>query len=122
MAILVYLDENDFRKKERALRKYFMRNYKYLQFDFFPRLKQEGKRDGRYSVKLATSKLFESVYGKMELLFSVKNDVAILEDIAPGDFLLDCYEREVPCYKGIPYRNKKDLEKIKIMERLNGKV
>ena len=118
MAILTYLDENDFRKKERALRKYFMRNYKYLIFDFYPKLIHEGKKDGIYEVKLNTNKLFESVYGEMKLQFSVKKDVAVLEDITPGDFLLDLYEKEIPCYKGIPYRNKKDLEKIKIMEKV----
>ena len=62
--------------------------------------------------------MFEKVYGKITLKFSVKNDIAILEDITPNDILMACYSKDLPTYKGIPYDSKKDLEKIKIMEAL----
>ena len=74
--------------------------------------------DGIYEVDLPTDKLFEKVYGKLQVKFSVRNDVAIIEDIVPNDILLACYEKEVPTYKGIPYDTEKDLAKIKIMEKL----
>jgi len=118
MAIITYLDENEFRKKEKVLRKYFTKNYKYLLFDFYPSLKKEGKQDGIYEVELPTDELFSKVYGKMKLLFSVRKDVAILEDIVPSYILKACFERDIPCYKGIPYKTEDDLKKIKIMERL----
>ena len=116
--IITYLDENEYKKKERALRKYFMRNYKNLIFEVYPTLKREGKIDGKYEVDLLLGELFEKVYGKPKLLFSVRNDVAILEDIYPGELFLDLNNVECPTYKGVPYRNKKDLEKIRIAERL----
>lgn len=118
MTILTYLNENDYRKKERALKRYFMKSWKYLEFKFYPTLKKKGKKDGIYKIALPTEKIFEKVYGPLELHFSVKNDVAILEDIEPSEFLMKCFERNLPIYKGIPYYRKKDLEKIKIVERL----
>ena len=38
MYIFEYLDENDFRKKERSVRKYNMLAYKKLTFDYYPKL------------------------------------------------------------------------------------
>ena len=36
--IFEYLDENDFRKKERSVRKYNMLAYKKLTFSYYPEL------------------------------------------------------------------------------------
>lgn len=118
MGIITYVDENDFKKKQRALRRYFMKTYKYFIFKFIPTLKKEGKADGKYEVELPTDKLFKKVYGPIKVLFSVKKDVTILEDIIPDEFLIKCFEKDLPIYKGIPYCTKKDLQKIKIAERL----
>ena len=118
MAFITYLDENEYKKKERALRRYFMKNYKYLIFKFYPTLKKDGKKDGIYKITLPTSELFEKVYGAIELHFSVRNDVAILENITPDRILMSCFERDIPVYKGIPDSTRKDLKKIKIMEAL----
>ena len=41
--IFEYLNENDFRKKERTVRKYNMLAYKKLVFDFYPSF-----RDGNF--------------------------------------------------------------------------
>lgn len=120
MTILTYLDENEYRKKERVLKRYFMKTYKYLAFKFYPTLKKKGKKDGIYKVELPTFKIFEKVYGPIEIQFSVKKDVAIIEDILPDKILMDCYMKDLPTYKGVPYRNKKDLTKIKIAEELYG--
>lgn len=118
MKAIVYLDQNDFNKKHRVLRRYFMRSYKYITFKLIPTLQKEHKQDGRYEVEIPVEELFKKVYGPMKVLFSVKNDVAILEDIEPSEFLMKCFERNLPIYKGVPYYRKKDLEKIKIAERL----
>lgn len=118
MAIITYLDQNEFNKKHRALRRYFMRSYKYIIFKLIPTLQKEHKRDGHYEVEIPCDKLFKQVYGPMKVLFTVRNDIAVLEDIVPSEILMKCFERNVPIYKGIPYVTKKDLEKIKIAERL----
>jgi hypothetical protein len=118
MAIITYLDENEFKKKERALRKYFMKNCKYLFFDFYPALKRDGKKEGHYEVELPVDTLFEKVYGKMKLLFSVYKDTAVLEDILPNDILTAAHRRDLPTYKGVPYATDVDFKKLKIMERL----
>lgn len=114
--IIVYLNENEFRKKERALRKYLMRAYKYWIFDAVPILQRENKKDGKYELELPVDKLFEKVYGKVKILFTVENDIVIIEDIVPGDILSAMFSRELPSYKGIPYRNEKDKFKIELMK------
>lgn len=116
--IILYLDENDFKRKQRALRRYFMKTYKYFIFKFIPTLKKEGKVEGKYEVELPTDKLFKKVYGPIKVLFSVKKDVTVLEDIIPDEILIKCFERDLPIYKGIPYYTKKDLQKIKIAEKI----
>lgn len=114
MGIITYVDENDFIKKQRALEKYFAKCYKYLIYDAIPKLKTSGKKDGVYEVELPSEELFKKVYGPMKLKFSVYNDVAILEDLIPSEYLINCYMRDMPVYKGIPYDTKKDLFKIKL--------
>lgn len=113
---VVYLDKNDFNKKYRALRRYFMRCYKYIMFKLIPTLQKENKENGRYVVELPSGDLFNKVYGPMKVLFTVENDVAILEDIQPSELLMKCFERDMPIYKGIPYRTRTDLKKLKMME------
>ena len=49
------------------------------------------------------------MYGTITLKFSVKNDIAIIEDIEPNDILIECYMKNLPIYKGIPYSTQKDL-------------
>ena len=118
MKAITYLDQNDFNKKHRALRRYFMKSYKYIIFKLIPTLQKEEKKDGRYEVEIPVDKLFKKVYGPMKVLFSVQNDVAILEDIEPSELLMKCFERNLPTYKGVPYYRNKDFEKIKIAEKL----
>ena len=122
MGFVTYLDYNLYRKLEKGLSRYFRRAYKYLIFEATTKLKLPNKIDGIYEVELPTDELFEKVYGKMLLKFSVKNDIAIIEDIQPREFLLKCFQRDLPIYKGVPYDTKKDLFKIKMKEiELNGK-
>lgn len=114
--IITYIDENTFKKKERVLRKYIMVAYKYWIFEVVPKLQKENKKDGQYELELPVDKLFEKVYGKLKVLFSVKNDVVILEDIVPNEILIDMFNRELPTYKGVPYRNEKDKFKIELLK------
>lgn len=116
--MIKYQNENEFRKRKKALSRYFRKNYKYLMYTVFPKLKEEHKVDGKYELELPTNDLFTRIYGPMKLLFSVKNDITYLEDIIPNNLLTLCYERDLPTYKGIPYASKKDFKKLKIMEKL----
>ena len=118
MGYVTILDNNLYKKKQRALAKYFRKAYKYLIFEAVPKLKEPGKIDGLYQVELPVDDLFVKVYGKLILKFSVKNDVAMIEDIEPSGILIACYEKDLPIYRGIPYDTKKDLEKIRIVEVL----
>ena len=47
--IIEYLNENDFRKKERSVRKYNMLAYKKLMFNYYPTM-----RDGKFLGKLTS--------------------------------------------------------------------
>ena len=71
---VVILDEVSYNKKLRGLRQYFMKSYKYLTFNILPSLSDPGKKDGVYSVDIPTDYFFEKCYGKLQLLFSVKNE------------------------------------------------
>lgn len=114
--IITYVDENNFKKKECVLKKYIMGAYKYWIFEAVPILQRENKVDGQYELELPVDKLFEKVYGKLKILFSVKNDIVILEDIVPSEILTAMFMKELPTYKGIPYRNEKDKFKIELMK------
>lgn len=114
--LITYIDENEFKKKLRAIRKYFMGAYKYWIFEAIPKLQKENKLDGQYELELPVSEIFKKVYGKVIVLFLVKNDVVILEDIKPNDILTDMHRKELPAYKGVPYRNKRDKFKIELMK------
>ena len=80
--IFEYLDENDFRKKERSVRKYNMLAYKKLQFEYYPSIREgkflgkmvkESKKDNiqEYELKLPTDTLFSKVHGDILLHYTV---------------------------------------------------
>ena len=56
--IIVYINENEFRKKERAIKKYLKPAYKYWIFEVIPKLQKENKIDGSYELELPVDKLF----------------------------------------------------------------
>ena len=70
--IFEYLDENDFRKKERSVRKYNMLAYKKLTFNYYPELRKgtflgkqvnanEKDKTVSYELQLPTDELFKKV-------------------------------------------------------------
>jgi hypothetical protein len=118
MGYVTFIDGNLYRKRERALARYFRKSYKELIFKTIPKLKEDGKKDGLYTHELETEDLFKKVYGAITLKFTVKNDNVIIEEIEPSEMLTACYEKDLPIYKGVPYRNVNDLKKIKMMEAI----
>lgn len=110
------LNEIEFLKQTRALKKYFMKAYKQFIFEVIPEIKKQTKRDGYYYTTLDIDDVFNKIYGELRINYIVKNGVAYIENFEPQKMLLDMYFGLLPTYKGIPYRNQRDLFKIKILK------
>ena len=108
---IVYIDENDYKKKEKALKKYLISSYKHLIFKFYKK-DFSCLDDGMYKEYLPVSDFFEYVYGKVYVSYSKKGNTIILENIQPSNCLLDFYNKDPKEYKGMYYRN--NLDKLKI--------
>ena len=88
--ILDYLDENNFKKLERSLKKYNMVAYKKLMFDFYPKLRagefvgelvsiNKHELTETYDLRLPTDSLFVKVYGEVKLNYTVyKNNNVVM--------------------------------------------
>jgi len=132
--IFEYLDENDFRKKERSVRKYNMLAYKKMVFEFYPQIK-EGNFLGKlvsvnskdntknYELKLPTDDLFVRVHGEVILHYSVceNSHTIILETITPETLLSEGHRQELQAYKGVMISKateEKDKFKIDLLNML----
>lgn len=111
---VILLDENDFRKKDKFLARYCRRTYKHLNFEVLRKLKYFGDSEGYHYYKLPVEPIFNKVYGELELIYSVHDKIILIEDIRPGDILISGYMNNLKTYKGIPYRDDRDLAKIKL--------
>ena len=132
--IFEYLDENDFRKKERSLRKYNMLAYKKLTFSFYPEIRkgnflgEEISRDNKaktisYELKLPTDKLFVKVHGEIRLHYTVYTDknVVLLTNITPEGILDEGHRAELSTYKGVMISKtdpERDMFKINLLNML----
>ena len=112
--IFEYFDENDFRKKERSVRKYNMLAYKKLTFNYYPELRKGnflGKEVGRdnktntvtYELKLPTDELFAKVHGEIILHYTVylEKHIILLTNITPEEILDEGHRAELSTYKGV---------------------
>ena len=132
--IFEYLDENDFRKKERSLRKYNMLAYKKLTFNFYPEIRkgnflgEEISRDEKakttsYELKLPTDKMFVKVHGEIRLHYTVYTDkkVILLTNITPEGILDEGHRAELSTYKGVMISKtdpERDMFKINLLNML----
>lgn len=129
-----YKDENDFRKRERAVKKYNMLAYKKLMFDYYPSMRN-GKFVGKlvgadskektesYELKLPTDQMFSKVHGDIVLYYTVyKNEhIILLTNITP-DVLLEGHRDELTTYKGVMVsktRSDIDMFKINLLKMLD---
>lgn len=131
--VFSYSNENEFKKLERALKKYNMLAYKKLYFEFYPSLK-EGKFLGKmvstdnigidtYELKLPTDVLFAKVHGDVKLHYQVlKNEQTVqLLTITPEDILAEGHQSELVTYKGVmvsKQHSEKDLFKINLLNMI----
>ena len=109
-----YVNENEFRKKERSVRKYNMLAYKKLTFEYYPSIR-EGKFLGKlvstdkkentmtYELKLPTDHLFAKVHGDVTLHYTVymESKIILLTNITPDSILEEGHRSELSTYKGV---------------------
>ena len=135
--VLDYVDENEFRKLERALKKYNMIAFKKLSFEYYHALKNgqflgelisQNKKAGSetYELKLPSDKMFAAVHGEVKLRYTVykKQETVVLETLTPEDILLEGHMSELSTYKGIMISKanaSKDKFKIDLLNMLQEK-
>lgn len=126
--IIDYVNENEFHKKERALKKYNMLAYKKLLFDYYPALRDgdfqgvvvssnEVDKIDKYELTLPTDKTFSKVHGFLTLHYSVYLDkrIVMLETLSPEDILNEGHQKELTTYKGVMVsKSHKELDMFKI--------
>ena len=129
-----YVNENEFRKKERSVRKYNMLAYKKLTFEYYPSIR-EGKFVGKlvstdskektktYELKLPTDSLFSKVHGDVTLHYTVyeKSRVVLLSNITPDSILEEGHRSELSTYKGVMISKsnaEKDMFKVNLLNAL----
>ncbi len=126
-----YINENEFKKIERSLKKYNMLAYKKLYFEYYPALK-EGNFLGElvsknqqnatetYELKLPTDPMFAKVHDDIKLHYIVYlNDrIVMLDTITPEDILGEGHQSELVTYKGVMVSKEhaeKDIFKINLL-------
>ena len=129
-----YLNENEFHKLERSLKKYNMLAYKKLYFEYYPKLKDgnflgevvstnKEKGTTTYELKLPTDVMFAKVHGEIKLQYIVyKNEkIIMLDKIEPIEILSEGHQSELVTYKGVmvsKQHSDKDLFKINLLNIL----
>ena len=132
--IFEYLDENDFRKKERSVRKYNMLAYKKLTFNYYPELRKgtflgkqvnanEKDKTVSYELQLPTDELFKKVHGPIVLHYTVykEKNIILLTNITPEGILDEGHRAELSTYKGVMISKtnpEKDMFKINLLNML----
>ena len=133
--IFEYVNENEFKKLERSIKKYNMLAYKKLYFEYYPSLK-EGKFLGElvasdsvnntktYELVLPTDSMFAKVHGIIRLYYMVyENDsIVMLDKFEPLDILSEGHQSELSTYKGVMLSKEnpeKDMFKINLLNMIN---
>lgn len=135
--ILDYINENEYRKLERALKKYNMLAFKKLNFEYYPSLRNgefigelvsKNQKAGTktYELKLPSDHMFSQVHGDIKLHYIVyeKEKVVMLDTITPSDILLEGHMAELTTYKGVMISKnnaEKDMFKIDLINMLQNK-
>jgi len=129
-----YINENEFKKLERSLKKYNMLAYKKLYFEYYPALK-EGNFLGElvatnsaqgtksYELKLPTDMMFSKVHGDIKLHYLIyeENKIVMLDKLTPEDILSEGHQSELVTYKGVmvsKQHSDKDMFKINLLNMI----
>lgn len=132
--IFDYVNENEFKKLERSIKKYNMLAYKKLYFEYYPSLKEgnflgkiistnEEKGTYTYELKLPTDAMFSKVHGDIKLYYIVyKNEnIVMLDKFEPIDILSEGHASELVTYKGVMVSKEhtdKDMFKINLLNMI----
>jgi len=132
--VIEYLNENEYRKKERAIKKYNMLAYKKLLFEFYPALREgnflgvivsHSNKDDitKYELKLPTDTMFNKVHGDIILHYTAYNKqrIVMLDNITPDDILTEGHQKELTTYKGVMVSKthaEKDIFKINLLNMI----
>ena len=130
--VFEYLNENEFKVKERTLRKYNKLAYKKLTFEFYEDMKSGNflgdivevkKNTTSYELKIPTDKMFEKVHGEIRLHYTVYSDknVILLTNITPEEILDEAHASELDTYKGVIISKsnpQKDIFKVNLLNSL----
>ena len=135
--ILDYVDENKFRKLEKALKKYNRLAFKKLNFNYYPELRNgsflgelvsQNKKNSTktYELKLPSDQMFTQIHGDVKLKYIVyeKEHMVLLDTITPEDILIEGHKAELTTYKGVMISKanaSKDKFKIDLLNMLQGK-
>lgn len=132
--VIEYLNENEFRKKERSVKKYNMLAYKKLVFDYYPNFR-DGNFNGvivsknskdfitKYELKLPTDSMFSKVHGDIVLHYTVyeMQKIVMLDTLTPEDILNEGHQKELTTYKGVMVSKshaEKDMFKINLLNMI----
>jgi len=132
--IFDYVNENEFRKLERSIKKYNMLAYKKLYFEYYPALK-EGNFLGKlistnktnntstYELKLPTDAMFSKVHGDIRLYYMVYHNekIVMLDKFEPMEILSEGHASELVTYKGVMVSKQhaeKDMFKINLLNMI----
>lgn len=132
--ILDYVNENEYKKKEKAVKRYNMLAYKKLIFEYYNALREGNfqgvcietdKQNGvsKYELKLPTDKMFANVHGPLTLHYSVyeQQHIVMLNTLTPEDVLTEGHMEELSTYKGVMVTNshkEKDMFKINLFNAM----
>ena len=133
--VIDYVNENEFNKKIKSLKKYNMLAYKELIFNCMQELKKgnflgeitsKNTKDNiiNYEYKLPTDKTFFKVYGNIILHYSVyeKNKIVMFNTITPEEILSEGHQKELSTYKGVVISKshaERDKFKINLLDSIN---
>ena len=133
--VIDYLNENKFKKREGAVKKYNMLAYKKLIFDFYPSFREgnfvgvvvsKNTKEGitKYELKLPTDVMFSKVHGDIVLHYSVYDNqrLVMLDTITPEEILDEGHQKELTTYKGVMVSKThadKDMFKINLLNMLD---
>ena len=132
--IFEYLNENEFKKLERSVKKYNMLAYKKLIFEFYPSLRDgnflgvlssSNEKDNifKYELKLPTDSMFNKVHGDIILHYAVYHEqkIIMLDTLTPDDILTEGHQKELTTYKGVMVSKshaEKDIFKINLLNMI----
>lgn len=133
--IFEYLNENEFNKKEKTIKKYNMLAYKKLLFEYYNELKNGNfvgvkvstnskENTETYELPLPTDEISKKVHSEIKLHYTVYLDkkIVLLLDITPKEILEEAHKAELSTYKGVLISEsnaEKDMFKVNLLHMLN---